>query len=137
MPLTLNSAVLPQVPISRTAVCTTAEVAFHAPTNAQDLLTAADNLNGARISRLYAIARAAIGAAINVQLYERSGSTYTLIDSVVLGVQTPGASVANVKADFGYTDDYPLVVRAGVGLAVAIGLASGNGVVIKADGALY
>ena len=43
----------------------------------------------------------------------------------------------NGKIDFGYTDDNPLYVRAGYGLAVAIGLAVANGVVVKAEGGLY
>ena len=137
MSVTVNTAVLPQVPISRSAVCVAAETAFQAPNNAVDLLTAADNVNGARISRLYAISRAAIATANNVQLYERNGSNYVLVDSVLLGVHTPGASVANAKADFGYSDDYPLYVRAGYGLAVATGLAIANGVVVKAEGGLY
>lgn len=137
MAVTTNTAVLPQTPFSRTAVATAAETSFHAPTNVVDLLTAADNVNGARITRLHAIPRAAIGTANNVQLYERTGSTYTLIDSVLLSVHTPSASVANAKADFGYSDDAPLFVRAGYGLAVAIGGAITNGVVVKAEGGLY
>lgn len=137
MTATPNSAVLPQTPLSRTAVCTTAETDFHNPTNKVDLLLAADNANGARISRLFAIPRATIGTANNIQLYERTGSTYTLIDSALLATVTPGASVANTKIDFGYSEDAPLYVRAGYGLAVAIGLAVANGVVVKAEGGLY
>jgi len=137
MAVTTNTAVLPQTPLSRTAVATAAETAFHAPTSVVDLLTAADNVNGARITRLYALARAAVGTANNVQIYERNGSTYTLIDSALLSVHTPGASVASAKADFGYTEDNPLYVRAGYGLAVAIGLAVANGVVVKAEGGPY
>lgn len=137
MSLTPNTAVLPQTPISRTAIATVAEAAFNAPTNAVDLLTAADNQNGARISRLFAIPRATIGTANNIQLYERNGATYTLIDSQLMGAVTPGASVANPKTDFGYSEDFPLYVRAGYGLAVAIGLAVANGVTVKAEGGLY
>ncbi len=137
MAVTTNTAVLPQTPVSRAAVATVAETSFHAPTNVVDLLTAADNVNGARITRLCALARAAISTANNVQIYERNGSTYTLIDSALLSVHTPGASVASAKADFGYNEDNPLYVRAGCGLAVAIGLAVANGVVVKAEGGLY
>lgn len=137
MTATPNSAVLPQTPFSRTAIATAAETSFHSPTNMVDLLLAADNTNGARVSRLFAIPRATIGTANNVQLYERNGSTYTLIDSVLLATVTPGASVANAKADFGYSEDAPLYVRAGYGLAVAIGVAVANGVVVKAEGGLY
>ena len=137
MTVTANSAVLPQTPFSRSAVCTSAETSFHNPTQVVDLLTAVDNVNGAEIHRLYGIPRAAIGTANNIQLYERNGSTYTLIDSALMATVTPGASVANAKTDFGYSIDTPLRVRAGYGLAVAIGLAVANGVVVKAEGGLF
>jgi hypothetical protein len=137
MAVTENSIITPQTPFSRVAVAVTAEVAFQAPTAVVDLLLAADNVNGARITRLHAIPRAAIGTANNMQLYERSGSTYTLIDSVLMATVTPAASTANPKTDFGYSDDNPLVVKAGIGLAVAIGLSVANGVAFKAEGGLY
>lgn len=137
MPLTTNTAVLPQTPMSRTAIATAAETAFNAPTNAVDLLLASDNVNGARITRLFAVPRATIGTANNIQIYERNGSTYTLIDSALMPTVTPGASVANGKTDFGYSEDSPLYVRAGYGLAAAIGLAVTNGVTVKAEGGLY
>jgi len=137
MSATVNSAVLPQTPFSRTAVATVAETAFNNPTNVVDLLLAADNVNGARISRLFFIPRTTVGTATNCQLYEKSGSTYTLIDSQLMATVTPGASTANPKTDFGYTEDSPLYVKAGVGLAVAIGVISSNGIVAKAEGGLY
>lgn len=137
MTVTTNSAVLPQTPFSRTAVATTSETGFNGPTNVVDLLTAADNVNGARITRLFAIPRATISTANNVQIYERTGSTYTLIDSALMATVTPGAAVANTKTDFGYTEDAPLYVRAGYGLAVAMGQTVANGVVVKAEGGLY
>lgn len=137
MALTPNTAVLPQTPMSRTAIATVAETAFNAPTNVVDLLLASDNVNGARISRLFAIPRAAIATANNVQLYERNGSTYTLIDSQLMATVTPGASAASPKTDFGYSEDFPLYVRAGYGLAVAIGVAVTGGVAVKAEGGLY
>lgn len=137
MTVTANSIVTPQTPLSRTAVLTTAETAFNAPTNIVDLLLAADNVNGARLTRLVAIPRAAIATANNIQLYERTGSTYTLVDSALMATVTPSASVANPKTDFGYTDSSPLYVRAGYGLAAAMGQTIANGVVLKAEGALY
>lgn len=132
-----NSIITPQTPFSRTAIATAAEVAFNAPTSVVDLLLAADNVSGARLTKLVGIPRATIGTAINLQLYERNGASYTLIDSVLMGTVTPSASVANPKTDFGYTDDSPLFVRAGYGLAVAIGLAITNGITFKAEGGLY
>ena len=137
MPVTANSIITPQTPFSRIAVATVAEVGFNAPTNVIDLVLAADNLNGARLTKLVAIPRGAIATANNAQLYERNGATYTLVDSALMAIVTPGASVANAKTDFGYSEDAPLYVRAGYGLAVAIGLPVGSGVTFKAEGGLY
>lgn len=137
MAITQNKAVLPQEPFSRTAVATTAETAFHAPTNVVDLLDAADNLNGARLTRLYAIPRAQVAAACNVQLYKRAGSTYTLIDSVLMATVNPSGSVANGRTDFGVSLASPMELEAGVGLAVAIGQTIANGVVVRCEGGLY
>lgn len=138
MAVTQNKAVLPQNPFDRTAVCTAAEVAFQNPTQMVDLLLAADNVNGARLSKLFAIARAAVsGSAINCQLYKRVGSVYTLIDSTLIAVGTPSASVANQKADFGYSVDSPVELALNTGLAVAIGTATANGIVFRLEGAFY
>lgn len=137
MSVTTNAAVLPQTPISRTAVLTTAETGFSAPTNVVTLLDATDNTNGARLTRLYAIPRATIGTANNIQVYEYTGTTYTLIDSKLMATVTPAANVANDKTDFGYSEDVPLFVRAGYGLKVAMGQSIANGVVVKTEGALY
>jgi hypothetical protein len=137
MPLTTDTAVLPQTPISRTCVLTLAETGFNAPTNVVDLLLAADNVNGARISAIYAIPRAAIASANNIQLYTRVGATYVLIDSALMATVTPSASVASPKTDFGYSPDTPMELTAGVGLAMAMGQAVTNGVVGCLRGALY
>lgn len=135
--MTSNSIVTPQTPISATAVLTAAETTFNNPTNVVDLITAAQNVGGARITRVIAIPRASIGTANNIQLYERNGSTYTLVDSALMATVTPSASVANAKTDFGYSDTSPLYVKGGIGLAVAMGQAVANGVVVKAEGGLY
>lgn len=137
MAVTPNSIITPQTPFGRTAVATAAEVAFSAPTTAQDLLLPADVVNAARVTKLYAIPRAATGAVINCQLYKKVGSTYTLLDSVLTANVTPSATVANPKYDFGYSDDNPLTLGAGEGLAVAIGSAVANGVVFRCEGGLY
>lgn len=137
MAVTPSTAILPQTPYSKTAVMTVAETAFQAPTNAVDLLTQAENVNGARISKLIAIARAANAAANTIALYERSGSTYTLIDTQSLPIGTPSATVVAPKVDFGATEDSPIYVKAGVGLAVSLGTAIANGVVAKLEGGLY
>lgn len=132
-----NKAVLPQTPFSRTAVLTQAEVTFNAPTVLVDLLTAADNVSGARLTKLYAIPRGTIGTANNVQIYKREGSVYTLIDSALMATVTPAAAVANAKTDFGLTKDAAFELEAGVGLACAMGQAVANGVVVRCEGGLY
>lgn len=137
MALNQDHATLPKTPFSRTCVLTAAEVAFSAPTNVVDLLLAADNTDGARISRVYAIPRAAIATANNIQLYKRVGSTYTLIDSALMAVVTPAAAVANPKTDFGYTLTNPMELEGGVGLAMAMGQAVANGVVGRCEGGFY
>jgi len=137
MATTPDTVVLPITPMSRNAVMTTAETAFHNPTNCVDLLLAADNLNGARITKLYAIPRAAVASDNNIQIYRRSGSTYTLIDSKIMTSHTPSATVANAKTDFGLSLANPMELLAGEGLAVAMGQSIANGVVVHIEGGLY
>lgn len=137
MPVTPNSIVTPQAPVSYTAVATAAETAFHNPTNAVELIPPAENLNGMRITKVYAIARAALGGATNYQLYKKAGSTFTLIDSVLAGDVSPSASVASTKGDFGISDTNPLILKPGEGLAFAIGRTVTNGVVCRAEGGQY
>lgn len=135
MAVTANSIVTPQAPLSRVAVAATAEVAFTAPTVTVELLARADNVNGARINRLYAIARATVATTYNCQIYAYDGTTKYLIDSVLMGVHTPGASVANAKADFGYSEDNAFILRAGWGLEVAVGLSVST--LFRLEGGFY
>ena len=140
MTVTVNSIVTPQKPFSKTAVASTADVAWNAPVNVQTLIdetVSGNNDNGLRITSLIAITRATLAAALNCAIYKKVGSTYTLIDSALLGAVTPSATVANGKIDFGYSDDNPLILEAGVGLAVAIGTTIANGVVFRASGGAY
>lgn len=134
-----NKYISPQSVFSRSAVAITAEVTFHNPTNIVTLYdeTSGGNPNGLRVTKLYAITRATVGTIINCQLYLKSGSTYTLLDSALLAVVTPGASVANGKIDFGFADDNPLLIQDGYGLAVAIGLSIANGVVFHCAGGKF
>lgn len=137
MPVTPNSIVTPQTPISYTGVATTAETSFHNPTNMVEVIPPADNTNGMRLTRVFGIPRAAIGGATNYQLYKKVGTTYTLIDSVLATDVTPSASVASSKGDFGYTEETPLILQAAEGLAFAIGRTVANGVVCRAEGGKY
>lgn len=135
--MTANSIVTPQTPVLRTAVATTADVAWSAPVNVQTLVDDATNTTGMRLTALYAIQRAALAGNLNCLLYKKVGSTYTLIDSVLMTNTTPSATVANAKADFGYSEDNPLSVEAATGLAVAIGSTVANGVAFVARGGAY
>jgi hypothetical protein len=140
MSLTANSIMTPQKPVSFTAVATTAETAFSSPTNMVTLVdetVVGNNDNGLRITSLTALPRATIGTACNCQLYRKQGSTYTLIASVLMATVTPSGSVANAGVDFGYSEDAPLILAAGVGLAVAIGQTIANGVAFRASGGAY
>lgn len=137
MTLSANSIMTPQTPYSKTGVLTAAEVTFSAPTAVVDILTIAENVNGARLNSIFAIPRAAVASANNIQLYEKRGTTYTMIDSALMGTVTPSATVANPKTDFGYTDDSPMEIAAGVGISAAMGQAIANGVVVKVKGGLY
>jgi len=140
MTVTANSIITPQKAVIFTAVATTAETAFNNPTNVVTLVdetVVGNNDNGLRITSLSAITRAAVATACNCQLYRKQGSVYTLIASVVMATGTPSASVANQVADFGYSDDNPLVLAPGVGLAAAIGQAIANGVVFRAAGGAF
>lgn len=137
MALNQDHATLPKTPFSRTCIMTAAETAFQLPTNAVTLLLAADNTDGARITRVYTIPRAALAALTNAQLYKLVGTTYTLIDSALMQIVTPSATVANPKTDFGYSLQSPLELEAGVGLAMAIGQAVANGVIGRCEGGFY
>lgn len=135
MTVSANSIITPQTPFSRTAIAATAETTFAAPTNVVTLLSEADNTNGVRITRLIAIPRATVGTANNCQLYAFTGSTYTLIDSALMATVAPGGAVANTKTDFGYSEDSPLILRAGYGLAVAVGQSVST--VFRCEGGIY
>lgn len=133
-----DTVLFPVTPVSRTCVMTAAEVAFNNPTQAVDLLLPADNVNGARITKLYAIPRAAIAALLNVQLYKKTaGGVYTLIDGALMGIVTPSATQNSPKTDFGLSLNNPMELEGGVGLAMAIGTAIANGVVGRCEGGLY
>jgi hypothetical protein len=135
MATTANSIVTPQTPISRSAVAVTAETAFTAPITTVTLLDRGDNVNGFRGTRLYAIPRATVSTASNCQVYAYDGTDKILIDSALMGTVTPSASVASPKTDFGYSEDNPLLLRAGWGLEVAVGQAVSTA--FKLEGGLY
>lgn len=137
MAVTTNSIITPQTPWSGSAVCSLANTDFDTPTNLQVLLDEAENLNGVRIDALWAVNRGAMAAVNNFQIYSYDGPVTHLIDSKVAAPNSPSATVASNKTVFDYSDDGPLVLKAGVGLKVAIGSAIADGVVFRAQGGLY
>lgn len=137
MAATPNSIITPQTPVSAGAVAATGDVAFNAPATTVTLLDRTLNNNGFRGTRLYAIPRGAIGAALNCLAYAYDGTTKVLLDSALMPVVSPGASVANAKTDFGYSEDNAFFLKAGLGIEVAIGTSIANGVAFKLDGGLF
>ncbi|MFC3070513.1 hypothetical protein [Phenylobacterium soli] len=132
-----NNFISPQMPKMWTAIASAAEITFNTPTNVVVLVDETIDTTGVRITSICAIPRGAVGSACNCQLYKKVGATYTLIDSQLMPTVTPGAAAANPKTDFGYSEDNPLVLGAGTGLAVAIGQSVSNGITFRAHGGVY
>ena len=136
MAVTAHSIITPQTPLAGTAVCTTANTTYtDSPTNSQVLLAA--QTNGARISKITALARAT-NTATECQLYVSAdgGTTKRFIKSALMSAYTVAASTAQTGADFGYTDYNPLILTSSESLYVAIGVTN-TGVVFRAEGYAY
>lgn len=136
MAVTANSIITPQTPLTGTAVATTANTTYtDSPSNSVQLLAA--QTNGARISKITALARAT-NTATECQLYVSSdgGTTKRFIKSVLMSAYTVAASTAQTGADFGYTDYAPLILSSSDSLWVAIGVTN-TGVVFRAEGYAY
>lgn len=122
MPVTPNSIITPQTPKSASVGLTTANTTFTtSPSNTQLLVTA--GVNGARVTRLWAVPLEQINTANNIQLFRSydAGTTKFLADSKLMATVTPGAAVANTPTDFGYSDSNPLILAANERLYVAEG----------------
>jgi hypothetical protein len=93
--------------------------------------------NGARITRLTALARAT-NTATELQLYVSpdGGTTKRFIKSVLLPAYTVAATTAQTGADFGYTDSSPLLLAPNETLYVGISV-SNTGIVFDAQGLAY
>lgn len=122
---TPNSLITPQQVKASYAVCSNPKTNFADTSQAQQLISSSDNVNGALVKRIYAISRATASAENNCQLYrsKTSGTTMFYADNVILPAGAVGSSAAAVKAVFDYTADEPLRLAAGEELWVAIGLA--------------
>jgi hypothetical protein len=93
--------------------------------------------NGARISRLTALARAT-NTATELQLYVSpdGGATKRFIKSVLLAAYTVAATTAQTGGDFGYTDSSPLLLAPNETLYVGISVTN-TGIVFDAQGSAY
>lgn len=137
MTVTANSIITPQTPRAATAVAATANSTYSdTPTNTVALITA--GANGARITKLTALARATV-TATELQLFRSldAGTTKRFFRSKLMAAYTVAQTTENVATDFGYSDDNPLVLGANEVLYAAIGVTLGGGIVFSAEGADY
>lgn len=136
MAVTPNSIVTPQTPRSATAVATTANSTYSdTPTNSVALWTA--GANGSRITKVTALARATV-TATELQLFASAdaGTTKRLIKSKLMSAYTVAQTTGQSEADFGYSEDNPLILGAAEVLYCAIGVTN-TGIVFRAEGADY
>jgi hypothetical protein len=132
MAVTGANPITPQTPKSGVAVCTTANSTYSdTPTNTQKLLTAGPN--GARVTKITALARAT-NTATELQLYVSydAGTTKRLINSKLMAAYTVAQTTGQTATDFGYSEDFAMILAAGAEIYAAIGV-SNTGVVFHAE----
>lgn len=95
------------------------------------------SVNGVRISRLTALARATV-TATELQLYlsNDGGTTKRLIRSVLMPAYPVAQTTGQTAIDMGYSDSAPLILAASETLYVGIGV-SNTGIVFRAEGYGY
>ena len=93
--------------------------------------------NGARITRLTALARAT-NTATELQLYVSNdgGTTKRLIRSILMAAYTVAQTTGQTAVDMGYSDSAPLILAASDTLYVGIGVTN-TGIVFRAEGGGY
>lgn len=93
--------------------------------------------NGARITRLTALARAT-NTATELQLYVSNdgGTTKRLIRSTLMAAYTVAQTTGQTAVDMGYSDSAPLILGASDTLYVGIGVTN-TGIVFRAEGFGY
>jgi hypothetical protein len=93
--------------------------------------------NGARITRLTALARAN-NTATELQLYVSNdgGTTKRLIRSILMAAYTVAQTTGQTAVDMGYSDSAPLILSASEVLYVGIGVTN-TGIVFRAEGFGY
>jgi len=124
MPVTPNSIVTPQTPKSAVASAAIAQATFPPTTTpANTVLLVTAGANGGRLTRLQGCPQETT-TANNLQLYRSldSGTSKHYVNGVAL-TATVGATAPGGVADFGYSDDNPLILNANERLYVAVGIA--------------
>lgn len=136
MAVTANSIVTPQTPLAGNALCTSANTNYAVPTAAVALIPT--QTNGARITRLFALALATV-TATELQIYVSpdGGTTKKFIDSALMSAYTVAQTTKQPKVDFGFSDSAPLLLAAGESLYAAIGVALATGIMFRAEGSSY
>ena len=123
-----------QTPKTSSAVVTTASADLATtPTNTVLLLTA--GADGALLTRLSAIPRATVTASsLLLWISLDSGTTKSLIDSVLMAAHTVAATTAiPVTAFSRYSEDTPLRLQAGAVLYVGSAVTLAGGIVFTAE----
>jgi len=95
-------------------------------------------INGVRITRLTALARASVGAT-ELQLYVSNdgGTTKRFIRSKLMPAYTVAGTTGQTAIDFDYSDSSPLILSAAETLYVGIGASLASGIVFRAEGFSY
>lgn len=123
-----------QTPQTASAVATAAAtVTTDAPTNTVLLLTA--GVNGAILTRLWAIPRATVTASsLVIWISSDTGTTKRIKDSVLMAAQTLATTTAVSLTQFiNYTETTPLRLKAGDQIYVGSQVALASGIVFTAE----
>ena len=138
MPVTPNSIVTPQSINTGTCVVTAANTTYtDSPTNDALLFTA--GANGARVTKITAIARSTVGTASKLQIYRSSdgGTTKRWCLTALMNAYTQAATTSQTPTDFGLTDLNPLLLAPNERLYAASSQANSDGIVFNAEGSNY
>ena len=128
------TAAFAQTPQTASAVCTAAAtVTTDAPTNTVLLCTA--GVNGAILTRLWAIPRATVTASsLVIWISSDTGTTKRIKDSVLMAAQTIATTTAITNTQFtNYTETTPLRLKAGDQVYVGSQVALAGGIVFTAE----
>jgi hypothetical protein len=123
-----------QTPQTASAVCTAvATVTTDAPSNTVLLCTA--GVNGAILTRLWAIPRATVTASsLVIWISSDTGTTKRIKDSVLMNAQTVATTTAITLTQFtNYSESSPLRLKAGDQIYVGSQVALAGGIVFTAE----